>query len=76
MKRTTVRLPESLYETLVRRAEAEGVSLNQYLTYVLTQVATVDSVVDQRKRFEALRSRLPPEEAEASLRSLLDARGA
>ena len=74
MSRLTVRLPDSLHETLARRAEAEGVSMNQFLVYALTQVAALDLVADQRTRFEALRSRYPEEQAEAALKSLLDAR--
>lgn len=74
MSRLTVRLPDSLHETLARRAEAEGVSMNQFLVYALTQVAALDLVADQRTRFEALRSRYPEGQAEAALKSLLDAR--
>jgi uncharacterized protein (DUF1778 family) len=74
MARLTVRLPDSLHETLARRAEAEGVSMNQFLVYALTQVTALDLAAQQRARFEALRTRVPEEEAEDALRELLDAR--
>lgn len=76
MARLTVRLPDSLHDTLAKRAEAEGVSMNQFLVYALTQVAALDLVAQQRAQFEALRSRYTEEDAEAALRSLLDAREA
>jgi len=74
MARVTLRLPESLHDELRRRAEAEGVSMNQYVVYALTRAAAVDSVADQRSRFELLRSRFPKEEAEEALSELLAAR--
>lgn len=37
MRRFTLRLPESLYHRLELLANSEGVSLNQYLVYSLTQ---------------------------------------
>jgi uncharacterized protein (DUF1778 family) len=74
MARVTLRLPESLHDELRRRAEAEGVSMNQYVVYALTRAATVDSVADQRSRFEMLRGRFPKDEAEDALRSMLAAR--
>lgn len=74
MARLTVRLPDSLHDTLARRAEAEGVSMNQFLVYALTQVAALDLVAEDRKRFEHLRSRFSEEQAEAALASLLETR--
>lgn len=74
MARLTVRLPDSLHETLARRAEAEGVSMNQFLVYALTQVAALDLVAEQRARFEGLRSRFSDEEAEKALSALLSSR--
>ncbi|MGB3292701.1 MAG: YlcI/YnfO family protein [Phormidesmis sp.] len=45
MKRLTLRLPENLHEQLSRLAESEGVSLNQYIVYLLTrQVASFYTV--------------------------------
>ena len=74
MARLTLRLPDSLQHTLAKRAEAEGVSMNQFLVYALTQVAAVDIVADQHIRFQALRSRYTEAEAETALKSLLDGR--
>ncbi len=37
MRRFTLRLPETLYHRLELLANSEGVSLNQYLVYSLTQ---------------------------------------
>lgn len=39
MRRFTLRLPETLFQRLELLAEGEGVSLNQYLIYSLTQHA-------------------------------------
>lgn len=39
MRRFTLRLPETLYQRLELLASSEGVSLNQYLLYSLTQHA-------------------------------------
>jgi hypothetical protein len=55
-------------------AEQEGVSLNQFLVFLLSQASAVDSVRRQRDRFEAMRSRVPKEEAEEALAQLLAAR--
>ncbi|MCO5193053.1 MAG: type II toxin-antitoxin system HicB family antitoxin [Anaerolineae bacterium] len=37
MRRFTLRLPETLFHRLEMLADSEGVSLNQYLVYALTQ---------------------------------------
>jgi uncharacterized protein (DUF1778 family) len=74
MARLTVRLPDSLHDTLSKRAEAEGVSMNQFLVYALTQVAAVDLATEQRARFQTMRTRYAEEDAEAALKSLLDDR--
>ena len=37
MRRLTLRLPETLFHRLELLADSEGVSLNQYLVYSLTQ---------------------------------------
>jgi hypothetical protein len=37
MSRLTLRLPETLHQQLIRLAESEGVSLNQYIVYALTR---------------------------------------
>lgn len=40
MGRFTVRLPDTLHHELESQAQQEGVSLNQYLVYALTQKVT------------------------------------
>ena len=57
MSRLTLRLPETLHKQLVRLADREGVSLNQYIVYSLTRQAgtsysvqiVTDSDVEQQK---------------------------
>jgi len=39
MSRLTLRLPESLHQQLSDLAKSEGVSLNQYIVYILTRQA-------------------------------------
>lgn len=75
MARMTVRLPESLHQALAERAEAEGVSMNQFVVYALTQVTAADSVRQQLEQFEALKNAVPKAQAEADLAELLAARG-
>jgi HicB family len=67
MGRFTVRLPDTLHHELESQAQQEGVSLNQYLVYTLTQkvtpVYTIQVVSDaeiqrQEKRITALLKRL------------------
>ena len=74
MTRMTVRLPESLHERLAAGAKREGVSLNHYIVYSLTRTVTAADLESQRKTFEELTRRYPPEEAEAALRDLMAAR--
>ena len=74
MARLTVRLPESLHEIVAERAKTEGVSANQYIVFALTQMTALDSVVEQRARFEQLRHRVSEPEAEAALAHLLKTR--
>ena len=74
MARLTLRLPDSLHDTLVACADKEGVSVNQFLVYALTQVTALDRLAEQRARFEEIRSRVPPIQAEAALQELLLAR--
>lgn len=74
MARFTLRLPESLHGALARRADEEGVSLNQYLVYALTKAAALDTATAQRSRFEAMRSRFSEAESEEALAELLAAR--
>lgn len=62
MSRLTLRLPETLHHQLVRLAEGEGVSLNQYITYALTRQVSLaysiqppaEDTVQQQKEFAAL----------------------
>lgn len=41
MSRLTLRLPQTLHTQLTGLAEAEGVSLNQYIVYALSRQATL-----------------------------------
>ena len=67
MSRLTLRLPETLHRQLETQAKREGVSLNQFIVYALTQqltqsytvqVLTEEAVVQQRTEFDALRREL------------------
>lgn len=58
MARLTVRLPDSLHRVLAQRAEAEGVSKNQYIVYALSQVTAVKTVAAQRAAYAELLERL------------------
>lgn len=83
MSRFSVRLPETLHKELTFEAKDEGVSLNQYVVYLLARrhedrysMVTVPKleVAQQRERYDALMERLgpplPKEEAIERLRSL------
>ena len=74
MARLTLRLPQSLHQALTERAEREGISMNQYVVYLLARSTAVESASEQLAQFEALRSRVPHEQAEADLEALLAAR--
>lgn len=41
--RITLRTPKSLHKDLVEQAEKEGISLNQYIVYLLSKEATMHS---------------------------------
>jgi hypothetical protein len=67
MSRLSLRIPESLHRQLAAEADEEGVSLNQYLVYLLAQrsapsyvVAPVDSeaVGEQRSAYSSLLTQL------------------
>lgn len=67
MGRFTLRLPETLHHELEARARREGVSLNQYVVYALTQqvaasyivqVLPQENVQEQRERYERLLAEL------------------
>lgn len=55
MSRLTLRLPDSLHKTLARHAEREGVSLNQYLVYLLAQRSTSGYDVELKSEAEVAR---------------------
>ena len=74
MARLTLRLPDSLHRELAEQADAEGVSLNQYIVFSLTRVGTVARLATERAEFGRLLGAAPPEEAEASLQTLLSLR--
>jgi hypothetical protein len=77
--RMTLRLPESLHRQLEAQAEIEGVSLNQYIVYMLAQRSTpsymvhavsMEAVAEQRERYETLHRNLrkgTPEEIKRAL---------
>jgi len=63
MGRFTLRLPETLHNELEARAQQEGVSLNQYIVYMLTrqvastytiQVLPEKTVKEQKATYEKL----------------------
>lgn len=84
MSRLTLRLPETLHQRLTSEAQEEGVSLNQYLVYLLSQRAkplyrvTAHSAQErrqQRKQFEQLLEELGPASPE-DVQLALDSREA
>jgi uncharacterized protein (DUF1778 family) len=74
MARLTVRMPDSLKDVIARRADEEGVSLNQFIVFALTQAASADLLREQRERYDAVLNSVPPDEAETALRGLLESR--
>lgn len=68
MGRLTLRLPETLHQKLVALAEEEGVSLNHYIVYALTQQVTVTHTVRPVAKAER-------EQQEASYAALLQSLG-
>lgn len=63
MSRLTLRLPETLHRQLETQAKREGVSLNQFIVYALTQQLTQsytvqalpeEAVAQQQSQFSAL----------------------
>ncbi len=55
------------------RARREGVSLQEYILYSLTQVMTAPDLVEQKVAFDRLLTRYPSDQAEAALQDLLSA---
>ncbi len=74
MSRLTLRLPETLHQSLAQQAKTEGVSLNQLIVYQLTRVTTASDRAEQRSTFDSLLHKYPPAEAEAALEQALAAR--
>ena len=54
MGRFTVRLPETLHHQLIKHAEKEGVSLNQYVVFCLTRTTMVDDIKHQEEEFNQI----------------------
>ena len=79
MGRMTLRLPESLHRQLETQAEQEGVSLNQYIVYMLARgsaseytvrALTAEAVTEQRQNYDTLRASLrkgTPEDIQRAL---------
>lgn len=71
MTRLSLRLPESLHQQLTHEARREGVSLNQYLVFLLARhsapaysvLPAVETAAEQQARFEKLRADLGPASA-------------
>ncbi len=57
MGRLTVRLPETLHRQLETQARREGVSLNQYIVYLLTRQVTLAYTVQAVPEEDAARQR-------------------
>lgn len=81
MGRLSLKLPESLHEQLTAQAQQEGISLNQYLLYLLAQRAatyrvgavSAEDVDRQRAGYLRLLEKLGPTSHEA-IREALEAR--
>ena len=74
MSQVQLQLPESLQSQLEERAQREGVSLQEYIVYALSRVTTMPDLLEQRAAFDAMLTRYPADQAEASLREILSAR--
>lgn len=74
MARLTLRMPDSLHDAIAALADKEGVSLNHFVVYALTQATASELALRQRAAFEALRTRVPQADADAALDELLAAR--
>ncbi len=82
MGRFTLRLPSTLHEEWEARAAREGVSLNQYMVYMMTrqvasrytiEVVPEGQIREQRAQYEALLASLGDPSLEAT-QAFLDAR--
>jgi hypothetical protein len=74
VSRITLHLPETLHRHLTERAQKEGVSLQDYIVYSLTRMATASDLTEQREAFGKLLTQYPQEQAEAALREILSSR--
>ena len=79
MSRLTLRLPETLHQYLIKLAETEGVSLNQYIVYALTrqavstefiQATQEKEIIEQEQSFNTLLQRLG-KASESEIKSVL-----
>ena len=68
MSRLTLRLPETLHQHLIKLAETEGVSLNQYIVYALTRQAVSTEFIQATPEKEII-------EQEQSFKTLLQGLG-
>lgn len=81
MGRLALRLPDTLHQQLAAQAQHEGVSLNQYLVYLLAQraagytvrVVPPEEVEQQRRDYARLLEELGPASDE-QIRAALEAR--
>ena len=82
MSRLSLRLPETLHQQLASQARHEGVSLNQYLVYLLARFSgpaytarpAETHAEDQRAAFARLREQLGSASPEENTRALAELR--
>ena len=58
MGKFTLRLPKSLHNELENIAKDEGVSLNQYIVYVLAQKITTEKLASANEKFTPEQARI------------------
>jgi hypothetical protein len=85
MGRFTLRIPKTLHSELEILAKGEGISLNQYIIYTLTQKVTAEKLVVEDKALSSEQAKLlanvklvPPEqvaEQQAAFEALLSRLG-
>ena len=83
MSHLTLQLPETLHQQLIHLAEGEGISVSQYIVYLLTrqvsaltyrvQATPVEEIHQQKQAFEALLNQLGTA-SPAELQAVLDQR--
>ena len=73
MKMLSIRLPDSLHKRIKQMAEAEGISMNQFITLAVAEkmsaLATVEYLEERarrgsRQKFEAVLANVPDVEPE------------